>query len=184
MKQEIGTFPDEEMDNLIARPPCRRASSRRMLRIGLTLIWGYGVCVAMLAADANPVTTNQPPVEPVPARSVFVDDPEGKDPFFPNSTRRFAQKPEVVRPVLKAGPQSVRLGGIVGTEERRVALINNQGFEAGEERRVRIPNSREEFMLRCVEIRESSVVVTIDGGVERYEIQMAEFGRSLSPASQ
>jgi hypothetical protein len=165
---------------LFASGPYNHASCRRT--IGIVLACGVGVM--MLAADTNPVTTNEPPAELVPARSVFNDDPEGKDPFFPNSTRRFARKTEVVRPILRAGPQSVRLGGIVGNEERRTALINNQGFIAGEERKVRVPGGREEFLLRCVEIRETSVVVTIDGGTELYEIPMAEFGMSINQDPQ
>jgi hypothetical protein len=182
MNPKTGTFLDGASPRPIPPCPTHRASFRHITRIGSTLGWISGVCVAILAADAKPVTTSQPPAEPLPARSVFVDDPEGKDPFFPNSTRRSATKPEAARPALKAGPQSVRLGGIVGTEERRVALINNQGFEAGEERRVRMPGAnREFFTLRCLEIRENSVVVTIDGNPERYEIQMAEFGISISP---
>jgi hypothetical protein len=178
MNSQTGTVPRPRIST-VALTGASNSHSRFRRAIGIALACGVGVI--MLAADANPVTTNQPSAEPVPARSVFVDDPEGKDPFFPNSTRRFAKKADVVRPALKAGPESVRLGGIVGNEERRTALINNQGFVAGEERKVRVPGGREEFLLRCVEIRDTSVVVTIDGGTERYEIQMAEFGIPLNP---
>jgi hypothetical protein len=178
MNSLTGTVPRPRISTVsLAGAP----HNHRLFRWATGIVLVCGVGVIMLADEANSVTTNQPPAEPVPARSVFVDDPEGKDPFFPNSTRRFARKAEVVRPTLKAGPGSVRLGGIVGNEERRTALINNHGFVAGEERKVRVPGGREEFLLRCVEIRDTSVVVTIDGGTERYEIQMAEFGMPLSP---
>lgn len=170
--------------NPVTTRPTHRASLRRTARFASILGWVCGGCVALLAADNSPVTTNLPPAEALPAKSVFVDDPEGKDPFFPNSTRRFAKQAEVVRPVLKAGPQSVRLGGIVGDQERPVALINNLGFMAGEERKVRVPGGREQFTLRCVEIRQNSVIVTIDGGVEQFEIHMAEFGLPLNPETR
>lgn len=184
MNPQTATSPQVTSTNPFTTRSTHRVSARRTARFALILGWACGGCVALLAADNAPVTTNQPPSKPIPARSVFVDDPKGKDPFFPNSTRRFAKSAEVVRPVLKAGPQSVRLGGIVVDQERPVALINNVGFMAGEEKKVRVPGGREQFTLRCVEIRQNSVIVTIDGGEKQFEIHMAEFGLPLNPETR
>jgi hypothetical protein len=155
-------------------------SASRSARIILALVCAWCSGAAIGAAELNSSNTNQPPAKPAFARSVFVDDPEGKDPFFPNSTRRITKKPELTRVIGDAGPKDVRLSGIVGTADRRVALINNQALEAGEQRKLRSPVSRQEFVLRCVEIRETSVVVTIGEGTERFEIQMAEFGLPIT----
>jgi hypothetical protein len=151
-------------------------SLNRSAWFGWALVCAWCSCVAINAAETKPSTTNQPPAKPAPAKSVFVDDLQGKDPFFPNSTRRIAKKPGPVQVNRVVGPKDVRLSGIVGNDDRRVALINNQALEAGEQRTLRSPISRQQFLLRCVEIRETSVVVTIGDGTERFEIQLAEFG--------
>ena len=50
---------------------------------------------------------------------------------------------------------------ISGPRGRRLALINNQTFSAGEAARVRLNDS--EVKVRCVEIRERSVLVSVEG---------------------
>jgi hypothetical protein len=133
------------------------------------------------AADAQPapeplmVGTNAIP------RSVFVDDEQGRDPFFPNSTRR-QHRPAIPDLPAVVGPTSLVLFGITGPPERRIALINNQTFLAGEENRVRIPGGSS--IVKCEEIRERSVIVTIQGGTEQFEIHLLEQTLPIAPDVQ
>ena len=111
------------------------------------------------------------------AVSVFVDDPRfGKDPFFPNSRRR---KPQVVVAPVGAAPDrsafmqildSIVLKGVAGLPGRRLALLNNRTVEAGEITEFRINN--QVVKVRCVEVREKSVVVAIEGTAETKEIRL------------
>jgi hypothetical protein len=114
-------------------------------------------------------------------QSVFVDDERGRDPFFPNSTRR-QYKPAVPEVTAAVGPASLVLLGITGPPERRIALINNQTFLAGEENKVRVPGGSS--LVKCEEIRERSVVVTIQGGTERFEIHLLERTLPIAPDVQ
>jgi len=114
-------------------------------------------------------------------QSVFLIDERGKDPFFPNSTRRQqrAVTPDS-NPVI--GPASLVLLGITGPSDGRLALINNQNFKVGEENRVRVPGGTS--LVKCVEIRERSVVVTIQGGTEQFEIQLLERTLPIAPGGE
>ena len=53
------------------------------------------------------------------------------------------------------------LKSISGTKKRRFALINNQTLAVGESARVRLEDS--EVKVRCLEIRDRSIVVAVDG---------------------
>jgi hypothetical protein len=114
-------------------------------------------------------------------QSVFIDDERGRDPFFPNSTRR-QYKPAVPEANPAVGPASLVLLGLSGPPERRIALINNRNFEVGEENKVRVPGGSS--LVKCEEIRERSVVVTIQGGTERFEIHLLERTLPIAPDIQ
>ena len=64
-----------------------------------------------------------------------------------------------------AGPppryKDLILKTISGPRARRLALINNQTFSAGEAARVRLNDG--EVKVRCVEIRDRSVLVSVEG---------------------
>ena len=53
------------------------------------------------------------------------------------------------------------LKSISGTKSRRFALLNNQTLTAGESARVKLEDS--EVMVHCLEIRDRSIVVAVDG---------------------
>ena len=101
------------------------------------------------------------PQEPQVVKSVFVDRPNfGRDPFFPNSLRRGkVVQDTVVEPV--ANFNNIVLKGISGTAEKRLAIINNKTFEAGEDGELRI--SGHLTKVKIVEVREKSVVISING---------------------
>ena len=64
--------------------------------------------------------------------------------------------------------KDLTLKSISGSGPKRLALINNQTFALGESAKVRLGAG--EVKVRCEEIREKSVVVTLDGKAERKEL--------------
>lgn len=118
-------------------------------------------------APAPAAVTNALPVPQIP-KSVFVmpaTPQDGKDPFFPRSMRPYGPGHETV----KASPQQpavvvvdLRLNGISGTAERRLAIINNHTFEANEEGVVSNASGAP-VRIRCLEIKADSVLVQIGG---------------------
>jgi thioredoxin-related protein len=74
------------------------------------------------------------------------------------------RKPAVFAPIAPAMPNhyyALALKAISGPKDRRMALINNETFLAGETAKVKVKDGRVEVC--CKEIREDSVLVTVDG---------------------
>jgi hypothetical protein len=65
-------------------------------------------------------------------------------------------------------PSTLLLRGISGTPQRRFALINDATLEKGEQAKVRLGNTN--VVVRCLEITDSSVVLSVDGSSERQEL--------------
>ena len=118
-----------------------------------------------------------PPTETVIPKSVFVDDANhGKDPFFPNSTRRLEALPRIavtntVSPVNVLWDQ-LFLKGISGTKEQRLALINSATVAEGELAELRV--GQHILKLRCREIRERSVLIELVDSREIRELKLRE----------
>ncbi len=144
----------------------------------LNILWS-ACLISLLVATANslgaPQKTTAPTVETNAApdakealpKAEF-DERAGKDPFFPN---------RVLVPVVKAATpkstdasQLLQLKGFSGAVNRRLAIINNQTFEVGEEREVTTPGGK--IKIRCVEIRADSVVVELPNQAGRKELQL------------
>ena len=103
--------------------------------------------------------------------SVFEDLPPkmGRDPFFPNSHRREPVSVAVVAQNVRVDPVLV-LKGIVGSSTHRLAVVNNEILEVGEESPVRVPNGH--IRVKCLEIGEDYVVVKVDGEAEPKRLTM------------
>ncbi len=144
---------------------------------------------ARMQTPATPVPQNVAAALPEPIAlpgvpaAVFNDDPNtGIDPFFPHSRRRPARvtranpegsvatalaplpaRPEPPRPSPSA--LNLVLRGIVGPAYRRLALISSTirtfDVKAGEEIAMRAGTA--DVRVTCVEIRERSVVVRVEG---------------------
>lgn len=105
-------------------------------------------------------------------KSVFVhNDPAGKDPFFPNRQRG----PVVVistntTPTIT--PDALFLKGFTGPPDKRIALINNLTFVKGEEQEVRIGTAK--LKVKLVDIRDNSVIVTVEGQSEPKELVLPD----------
>ena len=124
------------------------------------------------SAHAAITKTNAVPAE-TPGKSIFQEDlKNGKDPFFPKSTRRNAQGPignaPVLAPIIK-----LALKGISGPANNRLALINNQPITAGETATVRVPGGQ--IKVRCWEINADSAVISVEGDPEKRELRLRDF---------
>ena len=137
---------------------------------------------ALLVGSLHAQASGTPPVKPalapaVPA-SLFDDNsPSGKDPFFPNSTRRQETVVRVTPTATKNAPapnrlHTLSLRGISGLDGQKLALINGSTVAQGELAEIRL--SGQLVKIRCREIRERSVVVELEGGGEVREIKLRE----------
>ena len=146
------------------------------LLLGLSLALSAAATQTNLNAIAPRLGSPGPkadPAEPVMPKSVFLvptRPEEGRDPFFPASTRLFgsvADKPAQAAPAV-SGLLDVRLRGISGTAQRPLAIIGNHTFAAGEEGEV--ITSRGRVLVRCLEIKDRSAVVQVGG--QRLELHL------------
>jgi hypothetical protein len=117
-------------------------------------------CAMVLAANAAPA--NQSDKTNGAPRSVFIlpsNPKEGRDPFFPDSTRPYeiaaAANPQV------ADITSLVLRGFSGLMDHRLVIINNHTFSAGDEGDVITSTGR--IHLTCIEIKTNSVVIEVGG---------------------
>jgi hypothetical protein len=119
-------------------------------------------------AGSAPAATNAPPPLPQLPKSVFIiplSPQEGKDPFFPRSLRLFSdvvvnktnQQPAAVAAVTV----ELKLNGISGSADHRLAIINNRTFDIGEEGEVICNVGR--VRIICKDIKADSVRVLVSG---------------------
>ncbi|HWD18505.1 MAG TPA: hypothetical protein VHB20_04445 [Verrucomicrobiae bacterium] len=103
--------------------------------------------------------------------SVFEDLPpaKGKDPFFPTSHRREPAAPAMAAAKVRLDPTLV-LKGIVGSAGRRIAVINSETMQVGEESPVRIPGGH--VRVKCLEIGVNYVVVQVEGETQPKKLEM------------
>ncbi|HVU28402.1 MAG TPA: hypothetical protein VHG71_11785 [Verrucomicrobiae bacterium] len=84
---------------------------------------------------------------------------DGRDPFFPNSTRLY--EAAVIKTTQSTAIASLTLKGISGEADHRYVIINNHTFAAGDEGDV--ISSGVKIHLRCIEIKQNSAVIEADG---------------------
>lgn len=105
----------------------------------------------------------------VQIRSIFLapaSNKEGRDPFFPESTRLIDAAASTNRV-----PQitSLKVPGISGPPEHRLAIINNHTFAVGDEGDVLTATGR--IHLKCVDIQTDAVVVEVNGQLHRIKLE-------------
>lgn len=141
------------------------------------VVLGISAQAAVTNAAPKEAAAKVPTPPPEPAISVFDQKLKGgKDPFFPGSARLVVKEvipgqKQVAAPVDPT--KDLSLKGITGSKGRRLALINNQLFETGEQATVRVPTGQ--IKVRCVEIRDHSVIITVDGGSDTKELRLKDF---------
>jgi hypothetical protein len=130
-----------------------------------------------LPARAAEKPAVKPSAAPVVPKAIFIDDTlAGKDPFFPNSTRRQATIVRV-EPTKNAAPSVdylslLRLQGISGLDGQKLALISGSTVAQGEIAEIRL--SGQILKIRCREIRELSVVVELEDRSGIREIKLRD----------
>ena len=118
-------------------------------------------------AKAAPAATNSASAEVEIPKSVFTiptSPAEGKDPFFPKSTRLFNTVVIAASPTNKqpaAIKVDLQLKGISGFADHRYAIIGTRTFEVGEEHEFATSSGR--VRIRCLEITSDSVTVQVGG---------------------
>lgn len=158
-------------------PPLHRFCPNTILPVGC----GLGLVLAALPAlapnshaakiPAPPATTNRASAKPEIPRSVFAipaTEKEGRDPFFPNSTRLRPVAPQRSTNRVQVVTADLQLKGISGPLNDRLAIINNQTLKDGEEADVTTATGRAH--VRCLEIKTDSVIVEIAG--QRRELRL------------
>jgi hypothetical protein len=124
------------------------------------LILPFVLC-ARLTGGAQPVKT--PPAKPAPIRSTFIipaSPQEGRDPFFPESTRVY----EVA--VAAAASQVVEVTTLVVKgfsiiNGHPMVIINNHSFTINDEGDVLTPGGR--VHVRCLDIKPSVAIIEANG---------------------
>src|SRR5258708_1613880 len=167
-------------------PPCNNRAMTRLAKIlrrtGLLALAAVltAACAAGVveAPKKDAPATSSGPVHPALGitlpQSLFSSDVAvGKDPFFPNSSRRAP----VVKLDKPAAPTVDRSGllvlrGVSGPGDKRIALINNTTFVAGESGSVRTDSGL--LRLRVIEVQEKSAWVQIEGELTRRELRVRE----------
>jgi len=115
--------------------------------------------------------------------------PGGPGPFIAqiNKISGIAPRPAAAKPQAEGPPvpmfsgaptlpppefNELILKGISGPKDRRLAMINNQTLGAGESVTLKLAGSP--VKLRCLEIRDQSVIVALDGREERRELRLRD----------
>jgi hypothetical protein len=118
------------------------------------------------AADAR--STNVVTI-PVSTFNIPHNQSEGRDPFFPTSMRPYMTgSPVAATNIQPLTIVELRLNGVSGSPEHRLAIINNHTFESGEE--ADVTSGRGKVRVRCIEIKNDSVIVQF--GNERRELHL------------
>ena len=101
------------------------------------------------------------PAKPAPARSVFVmpaGPQQGRDPFFPESTRPYE---EIMASKHTVEPLTFTVNGLSVEGGQPMVIINNQTFAVGDEGDVR--TGGKQVHIRLVEIRDGIAVIEVNG---------------------
>ena len=135
------------------------------------------VALGSARAAGKPAAPVAPPTPP--PKSTFVIDPKfGRDPFFPRSERLTRLLPKITNEVTEVTPppppqfpdESIRCNGISSGAGRRIALVNNKSMEKGESVEFRLPTGQT-VKATCVEVREKSVVIEVNGVVRELHLR-------------
>ena len=145
--------------------------SHQFVKCALVLALGCWV------ARAENQTNAAAKFAPALIKSEFVADGKvGRDPFFPNSTRGREVIPTIQTTNATPQPSPVlvqlALKGISGPIGQRLALINSSTVGIGEFADIRCPQGM--VKIRCLEIRDSSVLIALVSTGETRELKLRD----------
>jgi len=118
----------------------------------------------MAAAGPLPLFAAPPPqhIKLEIQQSVFVypdNASEGRDPFFPSSTRVYDTSPQ--KPIHGPALTDLSLKSILGTSPRVFAIINNHTFAPGDEGDIILKDGRR-LHIRCVDVNPNAGTATVE----------------------
>lgn len=131
-------------------------------RLGRFVATGLiAICIGAVADDAEPA--KETPADPLTASSFSIPASlqQGRDPFFPTSTRPLTIAQTIPEPV--AGPAKIVLKGISGSTDKPLALINNRTFAVGDEQDVTTALGK--VKVKCLSIDGMTVTVLVQGQI-------------------
>jgi hypothetical protein len=120
------------------------------------------VLLPLLSAGLMPLGAAPAPAKPAMPQSVFVvptKPEEGRDPFFPNSTRPYDTNP--AKPVTGPSVTDLVFRGIMSDGKHPLAIINDQPFEIGDVGDVLTKNGQR-LTIHCLNINVKSNTVTVE----------------------
>ena len=136
------------------------------------------IMLALPAVGLQPASAGPAPAaaKPTPKLSVFVypsDPSQGRDPFFPSSTRAyFYAKPAKPAPTAAASLTDLTLKSIIGTPPHFIAVINNHAFGEGDEGDVFTKTGR--LHIRCVNINPLTHTATVEANGVTAELNLSK----------
>ena len=151
--------------------------SYHLVKCALVLAVGaFGCGVACAENHTNAAAKFTPAL----IKSEFITDARaGKDPFFPNSTRGRAVIEQITPTTTNSAPQQpsfvlsqLALKGISGLKGQRLALINSATVGIGELAEIRC--GQQTVKIRCLEIRDRSVLIALDSTGETRELKLRD----------
>ena len=105
--------------------------------------------------------------ESIPSVFIMPTSPkEGRDPFYPESTRAIESSATTNRTVEIS---SLKVPGVSGTPGHRFAIINNHTFSVNEEGDVKIPGGT--VHIRCLAIQPNYITIEINGQSHRLNVE-------------
>ncbi len=127
------------------------------------------VATALTAANVSRAETKPSPqlAPPNAPKSEFNFRPGyAKDPFFPRSTDNMMAPPVNLNPGTpvpqNSVPEYIILKGVSIIKDKRLAIINNYTIGEAEEFTLK-RTGKNDVIVRCVEIKDNSVVISVDG---------------------
>lgn len=135
----------------------------------------FGIEASLISAQAAPAGTNMTTVSITNSvqKSVFnipATKDEGRDPFFPSSTRLWGIT-VVATPTVKAKPSGLDclvLKGLSGAPANPLAMINGRTMSKGEDAEISTDCGR--ILVHCVDITSTNAVIEVSG--ERRELRL------------
>ena len=131
------------------------------------------IMLAMIIGIASATAENKAAPAPVKINSTFIvpaGTKDGRDPFFPESTRAFEVMMAASQTNRTAEITSLKVPGISGISGSLLAIINNHTFAVGDEGDVMTPSGR--VHLKCLQIAPTYVVVEVNG--QNHRINLGE----------
>ena len=141
-------------------------SYRALFAVGISLAADLTHGAPVSASLTNSLGTQTKKIEiPVSIFVVPTNSADGRDPFYPESTRFLGSS---TNSRISINPVILVLQGISGTPTSKLAIINGRTLAEGEQTELTLGGKR--VQIRCVEIKADSVTVEVEGS--RHELKM------------